>query len=86
MTVRVMKEITKNRHKLKHLSLCVITALTAQTTFIQQANAEEAKSFWAPPRPKTFRNHWLNNKATQNAIRNIIDFLFASASHKNTRL
>ena len=42
MTVRVMKEITKNRHKLKHLSLCVITALTAQTTFIQQANAEEA--------------------------------------------
>ncbi len=43
MTVRVMKEITKNRHKLKHLSLCVITALTAQATFIQQANAEEAK-------------------------------------------
>lgn len=42
MTVRVMKDITKNRHKLKHLSLCVITALAAQTTFIQQANAEEA--------------------------------------------
>lgn len=41
MTVRVMKKMTQTRHRLKHLSLCVITALAAQTTITQQAFAEE---------------------------------------------
>ena len=40
--VRVMKEIARNKPKLKHLSFCVMTALAAQTALIQQANAEEA--------------------------------------------
>jgi outer membrane receptor protein involved in Fe transport len=37
-----MKEIARNKPKLKHLSFCVMTALAAQTALIQQANAEEA--------------------------------------------
>ena len=40
--VRVMKQQAMYKHKLKRVSLCVLAALTAQTTFIQQANAEEA--------------------------------------------
>jgi len=36
-----MKQQAKKIHRLKHLSLCVLTALTTQVTF--QANAEEAK-------------------------------------------
>ena len=27
------------------------------------------RSFWRSPRPKTFRNPWLDNKTTQNTIR-----------------
>lgn len=42
MMVRVMKQQAMYKHKLKRVSLCVLAALTAQTTFIQQANAEEA--------------------------------------------
>ncbi len=41
MMVRVMKQQAMYKHKLKRLSLCVLAALTAQTTIIQQANAEE---------------------------------------------
>ncbi|MGB1197935.1 MAG: TonB-dependent receptor domain-containing protein [Thalassotalea sp.] len=37
-----MKQQARNKHKLKHVSLCVLAALTAQSTFIQQAIAEEA--------------------------------------------
>jgi len=37
-----MKQQVKKTHRLKHLSLCVITALTAQVTF--QAYAEEAST------------------------------------------
>jgi outer membrane receptor protein involved in Fe transport len=37
--VEEMKQQAKNTHKLKHLSLCVITALATQVTF--QAHAEE---------------------------------------------
>ena len=40
--MRRMKQQARNKHKLKHVSLCVLAALTAQSTFIQQAIAEEA--------------------------------------------
>ncbi|WP_353518387.1 TonB-dependent receptor [Thalassotalea sp. SU-HH00458] len=36
-----MKQQAMYKHKLKRLSLCVLAALTAQSTIIQQANAEE---------------------------------------------
>ena len=41
MMVRVMKQQVMYKHKLKRISLCVLAALTAQTTLIQHANAEE---------------------------------------------
>jgi iron complex outermembrane recepter protein len=41
MMVRVMKQQAIYKHKLKRLSLCILAALTAQTTIIQKANAQE---------------------------------------------
>jgi outer membrane receptor protein involved in Fe transport len=41
MMVRVMKQQAIYKHKLKRLSLCILAALTTQTTIIQQANAQE---------------------------------------------
>jgi outer membrane receptor protein involved in Fe transport len=41
MTVRMMKENINNKYKFKHLSLCVIASLAAQTAAIQYAFAQE---------------------------------------------
>ncbi|MGB1261810.1 MAG: TonB-dependent receptor domain-containing protein [Cognaticolwellia sp.] len=42
MMVRMMKQQLMFKHKLTRVSLCVLAALTAQSTFIQQVHAEEA--------------------------------------------
>jgi outer membrane receptor protein involved in Fe transport len=55
MTVRVMKQ--QSIHKLKHLSLCVITALAAQAAVAQQAYAQEAEKEKAVERISIIGSH-----------------------------